>query len=68
MYFIKILTLGTGSGDVYTLLEEWELVIQKRGKELYEKRGKIGMKNKPEGRISIKNGVRNGMKNGVGLV
>ena len=26
---IKILTLETGPGDVYTLLEEWGLVIKK---------------------------------------
>ena len=54
---IKTLALGTGPGDIYTLLEESGLVIKK---------DRLGIEIR--GWNSMKNGCRNGTKNGVAMV
>ena len=52
--------MGTGPGNVYTLLQEQGLRIknEKNG-------GRNGIKN--EGSNGVENGGRNGMENGVGM-
>ena len=56
---IKVLTLWTGPGDIYTLLEESGLVIKK---------DRLGVKNHDEGRNDMKTGVGMVWKTGVGMV
>ena len=53
--------MGTGPGNVYTLLQEQGLRIKNGGNG-----GRNGIKN--GGRNGMENGGRNGMENGVGMV